>query len=120
MIPPGLKFLLTSTHVVLPPLVLSFLNYAVPHGYQLPLWLFVPLAILAMPLSFSMDLFVSRMRKANEATRMGAVSPPHVPAKWPGSFDTILDMFRLDSRAYLCKKCSVYPIGCWTSLNYTH
>ena len=114
-LPPGIRYLLASPGLFLPPFTLWSTRYALTTFVKddlgwIPSWLWA-LTLLTSPFTFfAIKLHVYKWRNRIKARQLGAIEPPLVPAKWPGSVDTVYQMFQRDNVSYLGEFCELLGI----------
>jgi hypothetical protein len=101
--PPGSLYVLRGLPrlLLLPSVVYIagtlFQIYYRPHVY-LPTWVLPLLAVLSLPVVFTVSVFYTEYTNAKRAAALGAVLPPQVPGKWPGCLSTLrtlIDNFQM-------------------------
>ena len=106
---PGPRYLLSSPGLFLPPFALWLTRLTFDFVW-IPTWLWT-LVLLTSPFTFfALKWYINSWRHDLAARRHGAIRPPLVPTKWPGSTDIVYRMFQLDKKAYLGACCCLLNV----------
>ncbi|EKM59241.1 uncharacterized protein PHACADRAFT_249548 [Phanerochaete carnosa HHB-10118-sp] len=78
----------------------------------IPTWAIFWLSVLSLPIAHGLSVWHSNWRAARKAARMGAVLPPRVQGRWPGSVDLLVKLTDSFENGFLSdllweKMCSV-------------
>lgn len=87
---PGLILISQNFHRFLAVPSLVYLSSYLAHdylGFSLPTEVVISLCVLSGPTSFMLGSLWSYYRNLKDAAAQGAILPPLLPSKWPGSFD---------------------------------
>ncbi|KAI8986306.1 cytochrome P450 [Trametes punicea] len=100
---PGQRYLLQQLPSLLaPPAVVYILSY-IARAYlhlAVPTWLRVLAYAFSWPIAFTAFVQWHIYANARRARAFGAVMPPEIEHKWPGSFDLLQRLFALDKTQY--------------------
>lgn len=93
-IPPGISYLLTNGPKLCAPAIGAYIlnNFVLRDVLEidLPGWVAAILYLLSAPILFTLSVSWKDAKDSWRARSMGAVMPPLVPNKYPGSIDSML------------------------------
>ena len=115
-LPPGPRYLLRQLPSILVPPAVTYLLLqllSTQLSLRLPSYLLVLAYTLSWPIAFTLLVQWRAWKNRRDAAARGAVIPPEVEHKLPGSVDLLVRMFRNDKTMYLgeflpdCDPCGV-------------
>ncbi|CDO72297.1 hypothetical protein BN946_scf184970.g149 [Trametes cinnabarina] len=103
-LPPGPRYLIAQLpNVFTPPIVVFSLTYLARSQLHisLPTWLVALAYLLSWPIAFTALVQWHDYTNARRARASGAVMPPEIAHRWPGSIDLLRRVFALDKTRYM-------------------